>query len=149
MLLEVHIWATTDAAPSGSLVAAGYEVLGVGASTARRILDESRRDCWCESHRRIWNHRALVADHAGNLPYGVSGEFGAGAVWRRGNRNRHGYTGHAGIRCAEEWIWLGQGNRDWSWCGGGWGWCAVSCFASSRRSDRLRAKERRWLAAGG
>jgi len=26
---------------------------------------------------------ALVADHAGNLPYGVSGEFGAGAVWRR------------------------------------------------------------------
>jgi hypothetical protein len=53
MLLEVHIWPTTDAAPSGSLVAAGYEVLGVGASTARRILDESRRDCWRKSCPKV------------------------------------------------------------------------------------------------
>src|SRR5882762_1870015 len=149
MLLEVHIWPTTDAAPSGSLVATGYEVLGVGASIARRILDESRRDCWRESHCRIWNHGALVAVHAGNLPYGVSGEFGAGAVRRRGNRDGHGYARHAGIRSAEERIRFRQSNRDRGWRGSGWGWCTVSGFASSRRSDRVCAKVRRWLAAGG
>jgi len=40
-----------------------------------------------------------------------SGEFGAGSVWRRGNRGGHGYPWHARIRSAEERIRFRQSNR--------------------------------------
>ena len=60
-----------------------------------------------------------------------------------------GTPGTPRIRSAEERIRFGQSNRDRGWRGGGWGWCTVPGLASSRRSERLCAKDGRWLATGG
>src|SRR5229473_5794204 len=109
---------------------------------------EDKRD-WLRKPRRVRDYAASAENSAGNLPDNISGEFRTGTVWRRGNGNGDGDTGHARVCGAEKRIWLGQGNRDWGWRRSGRSWGVVSGIASPWSGDGLRAADGRWAAPGG
>src|SRR4029077_14111513 len=119
------------------------------ASPAREEHLEDNRDWLRKPRREVRDYATGAENSAGNLPDNSSGEFCAGTVWRRGNGNGDGDTGHARVCRAEKRIWLGQGNRDWGWRGSGRSCGVVSGTASPWRDNRLRSAGGRWATPGG